>query len=90
MHLQSERCSVALDYILLWGVVRFYSLLKGVVTEKRLRKADLDNMLTVVICNCASTQECVKILNVLKQIFPNRNKKISLLKGYMSSLSTQK
>ena len=30
---------MALDYILLWGVARFYSLLKGVVTEKRLRKA---------------------------------------------------
>lgn len=34
---------MALDYILLWGVVRFYSLLKGVVTEKRLRKAGLDS-----------------------------------------------
>ena len=31
---------MALDYI--WGVVRFYTLLKGVVTEKRLRKAGID------------------------------------------------
>ena len=37
--------AVFLNYILHWGALRFYALLKGALTEKRLRKADLDNAL---------------------------------------------
>jgi len=32
---------VFLNYILHWGALRFYALLKGALTEKSLRKADL-------------------------------------------------
>jgi len=32
---------VFLNYILHWGALRFYALLKGALTEKSLRKAGL-------------------------------------------------
>jgi len=34
---------VFLNYILHWGALRFYALLKGALTEKSLRKAALDH-----------------------------------------------
>jgi len=33
---------VFLNDILHWGALRFYALLKGALTEKSLRKADVD------------------------------------------------
>jgi len=38
---------VFLNYILHWGALRFYALLKGALTEKSLRKADLVDTHTV-------------------------------------------
>jgi len=35
---------VFLNYILHWGALRFYALLKGALTEKSLRKAALAYM----------------------------------------------
>jgi len=34
--------AVFLNDILHWGALRFYALLKGALTEKSLRKADVD------------------------------------------------
>jgi len=39
---------VFLNYILHWGALRFYALLKGALTEKSLRKADLVNEIPYV------------------------------------------
>jgi len=40
--------AVFLNYILNWGALRFYALLKGALTEKSLRKAGLIDWIIVV------------------------------------------
>jgi len=40
---------VFLNYILHWGALRFYALLKGALTEKSLRKADLADRFSLTV-----------------------------------------